>query len=481
MADPNAGDTSFMAISSALVLLMTPGLSFFYGGMVREKNILNTMMMSLISMGIVSFLWLAFGFSMAFTWTMDYAGLHGLSTMNWPGTQISGLLFATYQMTFAIITAAIISGAVVERIRFMAYVIFISVWLCIVYIPLCNWVWGGGWIAQLGAKDFAGGTVVHISSGTAAYVTASLLGHRKQSVTSPHNVPFVVLGGSLLWFGWTGFNGGSALASNDLAGLAIANTFIAAACGMIGWAMVEYLVEGHASALGAVTGVVAGLVGITPIAGFVSPLGSSFVGIITAAICFFAVQTLNRLSFVDDSLDCFAVHSVGGYTGAILGGFFDKVDGLLYGSDAKLLLAQFIGASSGMLFSAVMSAFIFIVMQRFMRVRALDHEEEDGLDLPTHKEVAYQGERNFDSLITRTSDPMISSMVTQTPIITEPSTKLPRGQMNLLGHLFCCAFHDVHDGHGAQVVSSSGPGNHTAFLSQGTVVFHPLDTRSANA
>jgi ammonium transporter, Amt family len=461
MVDPNSGDTSFMAISSALVLLMTPGLGFYYGGMVRETNILNTMMMSLISMGIVSFLWLAFGFSMAFTWTTEYAGLHHLSDMNWPGTQISGLLFATYQMTFAIITAAIISGALVERIRFMAYVIFISIWLAIVYVPLCNWVWGGGWIAQLGAKDFAGGTVVHISSGTAAYVTASLLGHRKRAVSSPHNVPFVVLGGSLLWFGWTGFNGGSALASNDLAGLAIANTFIAAALGMVGWTVTEFLVDGHASALGAVTGVVAGLVGITPIAGFVSPLGSSGVGVITAVVCFFAVKTLNQRSFVDDSLDCFAVHSVGGYTGAILGGFFDKVDGLLYGANGNLLFAQFIGASSGMIFSAVGSALIFIVLQRFMRVRVLDHEEDD-LDHYTHKEVAYKSEAAYmDSMQSR----IISTQLATLPISQDRRPK-GNGHINLLGDLFCCAFHDVD---GGQIVSSRRD-EHTAFLPQGATV-----------
>lgn len=456
-----------MAISSALVLLMTPGLAFFYGGMVREKNILNTMMMALISMGIISFLWMAFAFSMAFTWTTEYAGLKGLTDMIWPGTQISGLLFATYQMTFAIITTAIISGAVVERIRFMAYILLISIWLCVVYVPLCNWIWGGGWIAQLGAKDFAGGTVVHISSGTAAYVTASLLGHRKKSVTSPHNVPFIVLGGSLLWFGWTGFNGGSALAANDLAGLAIANTFIAAACAMVGWAFVENLVEGHASVVGAVTGSVAGLVGITPIAGYVTPMGSSAVGVLTAAICYFAVKTMNRNAVVDDSLDCFAVHSVGGYTGALLGGFFDKVDGLLYGANGNLLFAQFIGASSGMLYAAVMSALIFIVMQRFIRVRALDHEEEDGLDLPTHKEVAYAGEANpFDSMATRAT---ASQLVVQPGEISATVSKLPAGQMNMLSQMFCCAFRDINDGHSAQVVTHR-PEERTAFLTQADII-----------
>eukprot|EP00933_Yihiella_yeosuensis_P012052 TRINITY_DN12008_c0_g1_i1.p1 TRINITY_DN12008_c0_g1~~TRINITY_DN12008_c0_g1_i1.p1 ORF type:complete len:466 (+),score=101.98 TRINITY_DN12008_c0_g1_i1:93-1490(+) len=444
----DAGDQSFMAISSALVLLMTPGLAFFYGGMVREKNILNTMMMSLIAMGIVSFLWMAFGFSIAFTWSLDYVFLEGLTDMVWPATRISGLLFAIYQMTFAIITCAIISGAIVERVQFKAYCVFITIWLTVIYLPLCNWVWGGGWIFQVGAKDFAGGTVVHISSGTSAYVCAALLGRRRRQAHTPHNVPFVVLGGSLLWFGWTGFNGGSALAANDLAGLAIATTFIAAAVAMVAWNVAEMVVDGHASAIGAISGVVAGLVGITPLAGFVSPSGAVAVGAITAFVCFFAVKTLGKLNLVDDSLDCYAVHGVGGYCGGLLGGFFDKAQGIVYGHGGTLLVAQFIGVSAGMLFSAVGSALIFIVLQKFMVVRVLDHEEDDGVDQHMHKETAYRGEQ----VTSRSLDPLMSqnpAMASQNNLAMMSSngnfntmTQMPappqNQQMSMMRQMFCC-------------------------------------------
>eukprot|EP00933_Yihiella_yeosuensis_P067065 TRINITY_DN7167_c5_g1_i1.p1 TRINITY_DN7167_c5_g1~~TRINITY_DN7167_c5_g1_i1.p1 ORF type:complete len:453 (-),score=76.48 TRINITY_DN7167_c5_g1_i1:184-1383(-) len=371
--------------------------------------------------------------------------------MVWPATRISGLLFATYQMTFAIITAAIISGAIVERVQFKAYMVFITIWICVIYVPLCNWVWGGGWIFQIGAKDFAGGTVVHISSGTAAYVCAALLGRRRKQHHTPHNVPFVVLGGSLLWFGWTGFNGGSALGSNDLAGLAIATTFIAAACALVAWNMLEMCVDGHASAIGAISGIVAGLVGITPVAGFVSPTGSVAVGAITAFVCFFAVKILGKLNLVDDSLDCFAVHTVGGYTGAILGGFFDKVQGICYGQDATLLFAQFIGASSGLLFSAVGSALIFIILQRFMNVRVTEQEEDQGVDFHSHKEEAYKGEAPS---IDQTRSLMQSTMGTAPMVTMQAPAFDPQAhhnqQMKMLGQLFCCTMHDV--GQGGQVV-----------------------------
>eukprot|EP00931_Biecheleriopsis_adriatica_P110461 TRINITY_DN8474_c0_g1_i1.p1 TRINITY_DN8474_c0_g1~~TRINITY_DN8474_c0_g1_i1.p1 ORF type:complete len:686 (+),score=131.55 TRINITY_DN8474_c0_g1_i1:63-2120(+) len=387
--DSDAGDTSFMAISAALVLLMTPGLAFYYGGMVREKNILNTMMMSLISMGLVSAYWMACGFSIAFEMNMEYAGYKGLTNMIWPATKITGLLFATYQMTFAIITVALISGSLVERMRFSAYLIFITIWFFAVYCPLCYWVWGGGWIFQIGAKDFAGGTVVHISSGTAGYVGAAILGKRKDQAHTPHNVPFVILGGGLLWFGWTGFNGGSALASNWLAALAVTNTFLAAALAMTTWSILEMLTDGKPTAVGAMTGAVAGLVGITPIAGFVSPVGSLVVGVVTAACCTAAVKIAARLRVVDDTLDCFTVHGVGGYVGALLGGLLDTSGGLLYGHSAHLMGAQIIGASAGMAFSGVATALIFIVLSSVMKVRVDDKMEADGLDKPSHSEVAY--------------------------------------------------------------------------------------------
>lgn len=439
MGDPKSdpGDTSFMALSAALVLLMTPGLAFYYGGMVREKNILNTMMMSLISMGLVSFYWMFIGFSVAFTWSTEYFLYHGLTDMIWPATKITGLLFATYQMTFAIITVALISGALVERMRFGPYMIFITIWFFAVYVPLCYWVWGGGWIFQIGAKDFAGGTVVHISSGTSAYVGAALLGKRKyMEGAGAHNVPFVVLGGAILWFGWTGFNGGSALASNWLATLAVTTTFLAAACGMTTWVVLEMMTDGKPSAIGAMTGAVAGLVGITPIAGFVSPVGSLAVGVVTAVVCTAAVKLAARVRLVDDSLDCFTVHGVGGYTGAILGGFLDTSGGILYGHGMKLLGAQIIGATAGMAFSAVATAAIFIPLQAVMKVRVDDSVEAAGVDSYAHSEVAYD-------LRSKENDPMLAAQRSiNSDIIKYMSSSMQQQQMrprDPLSTLMCCA------------------------------------------
>ncbi|CAE8707866.1 unnamed protein product, partial [Polarella glacialis] len=392
MEGVNTGDVAFLAISTALVFLMTPGLAFFYGGLVRASNILNTMMMSIISLGLISVLWLLLGFSLAFTGSFQYVGFQGLMDELWPGTSIPGLLFATFQMTFAVIAAAIISGALVERIRFAAFTLLICLWLFCVYVPLCNWIWAGGWIAQLGAKDFAGGTVVHISSGTSAFVAAALLGKRQHSRESmPNNVPFVILGGSLLWFGWMGFNGGSALAANPTAALAITTTFIAPAAAMLTWALVERLFCGSSSAVGAMSGVVAGLVAITPCAGFVTPLAALAVGAVGSISCFSATKLLERVSFqVDDSLGCFSLHGVGGLAGALLTGFFDTQEGVFYGGGFRLLGAQAASASFGVAFSGAVTAAIFLALRSVMRVRALDEHESEGLDLHMHSEVAYR-------------------------------------------------------------------------------------------
>jgi Amt family ammonium transporter len=386
---PDPGDSSFIAMSSALVLFMTPGLAFYYGGMVREKNIINTMMMSLISMGVISVYWMAIGFSLSFEMNLDYVGYKGLTHMLWPATKITGLLFATFQMTFAIITVALISGALVERMRFQAYLVMITLWFFAVYVPLCYWVWGGGWIFQIGAKDFAGGTVVHISSGTAAIVGAAFLGKRKKQEHTPHNVPFVVLGGGILWFGWTGFNGGSALAANNLATLAVTTTFLAAATAMVAWVVLELAIDGKPTAIGAMTGAVSGLVGITPIAGFVSPIGALATGVVTAAACTGAVKLATRLKLVDDTLDCFTVHGVGGYIGAILAGFLDTKQGILYGANCDLMGAQIIGATSGMIYSGVCTALIFALVGSVMKLRVDGQIETDGLDKAGHAEAAY--------------------------------------------------------------------------------------------
>ncbi|CAE7439302.1 unnamed protein product [Symbiodinium natans] len=395
----NNGDTAWMAMSCALVLFMTPGLAFFYGGLVRDSNIVNTMMMSIISMGLTTITWLVFGFSWSFDeWGagkgFTYVGFRHLDKV-WPDTTMPGLTFAVFQMTFAIIAAAIISGAVVERIRFSAYAIFIVVWVLAVYVPLCHWIWGGGWIAEMGAKDFAGGTVVHISSGTSAFALASLLGERKHRAESfPSNLPFVILGGGILWLGWTGFNGGSAFAANGDCALAVATTYIAAAAAMITWITVERILDGAPTSVGAMSGAVAGLVNITPCAGFVEPLGALGVGAIGALCCIFAARGLKRLNLVDDSLDCFSLHGVGGFAGAILGGFFDSGDGLIYGNDGMLLAKNLAGAAFGVVYSAGVTAVIFFLMRLVMRMRVSEEQELEGVDLHCHSEVAYGKNEN---------------------------------------------------------------------------------------
>ncbi|CAE7232991.1 unnamed protein product [Symbiodinium natans] len=396
----NNGDTAWMAMSCALVLFMTPGLAFFYGGLVRDSNIVNTMMMSIISMGLTTITWLIFGFSWSFDeWGagkgFTYVGFRHLQDKVWPDTTMPGLTFAIFQMTFAIIAAAIISGAVVERIRFSAYAMFIVVWVLAVYVPLCHWIWGGGWIAEMGAKDFAGGTVVHISSGTSAFALASLLGERKHRAESfPSNLPFVILGGGILWLGWTGFNGGSAFAANGDCALAVATTYIAAAAAMIMWVTVERILDGAPTSIGAMSGAVAGLVNITPCAGFVEPLGALGVGAIGALCCIFAARGLKKLNLVDDSLDCFSLHGVGGFAGAILGGFFDTGDGLIYGNDGMLLVKNLAGAAFGVVYSAAVTAVIFFLMRLVMRMRVSEEQELEGVDLHCHSEVAYGKNEN---------------------------------------------------------------------------------------
>ncbi|CAE7439238.1 unnamed protein product [Symbiodinium natans] len=434
----NNGDTAWMAMSCALVLFMTPGLAFFYGGLVRDSNIVNTMMMllgmfadsqeataaqrlrkiceqSIISMGLTTITWLVLGFSWSFDeWGagkgFTYVGFRHLDKV-WPDTTMPGLgvlgklnlrrlpddlrYSVGYGHQEAIIAAAIISGAVVERIRFSAYAIFIVVWVLAVYVPLCHWIWGGGWIAEMGAKDFAGGTVVHISSGTSAFALASLLGERKHRAESfPSNLPFVILGGGILWLGWTGFNGGSAFAANGDCALAVATTYIAAAAAMITWITVERILDGAPTSVGAMSGAVAGLVNITPCAGFVEPLGALGVGAIGALCCIFAARGLKRLNLVDDSLDCFSLHGVGGFAGAILGGFFDSGDGLIYGNDGMLLVKNLAGAAFGVVYSAAITAVIFFLMRLVMRMRVSEEQELEGVDLHCHSEVAYGKNEN---------------------------------------------------------------------------------------
>ncbi len=417
----NSGDTAWMLISTALVLLMTPGLAFFYGGLVRSRNVLNTMMMSLIMMAIVGVTWALWGYSMAFDVTksalndkgfatgleqffggFDWIFLNGVAhdkpdTIGYAPT-IPHILFMAYQMMFAIITPALISGAIVERMNFKAYFLFVLLWSTFVYCPLAHWVWGKGWIGAMGALDFAGGTVVHISSGVAAVVAAWVIGERKNFRTrpaAPHNVPYVLLGIGLLWFGWGGFNGGSALAANGLAALAFVNTTIAAASAGLVWIIVEWALRGKPTAIGIASGFLAGLVGITPAAGYVQPIGAILIGAITSGVCFFAVSLRAKLQF-DDSLDTYPVHGVGGTVGAILTGVFAVksvnefgADGLITGK-FDLMIPQIVGIVVTYVFSAVMT---FAILQAIKAVigdlRVKPNEEEQGLDINEHGEEGY--------------------------------------------------------------------------------------------
>jgi len=395
--DASAGDNAWILTSSALVLLMTPGLAFFYGGLVNDLSIINTMMMSIICMGIVSILWAVIGYSLAFDEACWFIGGGKYVLLRNLDNQVSdgiwSLVFAIFQMTFAIITAAITSGSLVQRIRFRAYVIFIGLWSLCVYCPLCHWVWGpGGWMHAMGARDFAGGTVVHISSGTSGLVAAWLLGPRlNRGEDKPHNVPFVLLGGCLLWFGWTGFNAGSALAANATAARAITTTYLAASTSMLMWVSIESLHKKRPSSVGAIIGAVAGLVVITPAAGFVTPVGAMIMGLLGAPVCYFAVAALNRLKHVDDTLDAFGLHGVGGLTGGILLGFFDDEMGLFYGGPGRFLGVQIADVLAGMAYAAAVTFLIFRVLMCVMRVRVLETNESTGIDKVEHSESAYIG------------------------------------------------------------------------------------------
>jgi ammonium transporter, Amt family len=397
----NAADTAWMLVSTALVLLMTPALAFFYGGLVRNKNSLNTMMMSFVALGVVGLTWALVAYSLAFSeggpllGSLANLGLAGVGTEA-KGT-IPHVLFMAYQATFAIITAALISGAVVERMRFGPYVAFIALWTLLVYAPVAHWVWGGGWLMTRGALDFAGGTVVHINAGISALVAAVVLGSRKdygRTAVLPHNVPFVLLGAGLLWFGWFGFNGGSALAANELAGLAFTNTFLAPAATLVVWTLLDYLRTGRATAVGGATGIVVGLVAITPAAGFVSPSSALVLGAVAALPSYFVISLRSRTR-IDDSLDVFAGHGVGGLTGALLTGVFAQKlwnsagnDGLLFGNPHQLAV-QALACLSAAGYAAIMTFVILKGLSLVMSLRAVPRVEGIGMDVSQHGEEAY--------------------------------------------------------------------------------------------
>ena len=396
----SSADTAWMLVSTALVLLMTPALAFFYGGLVRSKNSLNTMMMSFSALGFVGLGWALAGYSLAFGPGSEWVGslTHGLlaGVGLEPKGSIPHLLFASYQGTFAIITAALISGAVVERMRFGPYLAFLSLWGVCVYAPLAHWVWGGGWLARLGALDFAGGTVVHVNAAAAALVAALVLGPRKdfaRQAMLPHNVPFALLGAGLLWFGWFGFNAGSALGANATAALAFANTLLAPVATLVVWTLLDLSRTGRATAVGAATGIVVGLVAITPAAGYVGPAAALLVGGLAAFPSYFALLYRARTR-LDDSLDVVAAHGLGGTVGALLTGVLAQrswngtVDGALFGNP-KQLLVQAAGVAAAAAFSAGGTFVLLKAVGAFARLRAGAREEGLGLDVTQHGEEAY--------------------------------------------------------------------------------------------
>ena len=402
------GDTAWVLISTALVLLMVPGLAFFYGGLVRTKSALNTMLMSLGALGVVTVQWVLFGYSLAFgpgsSWIggFEWIGFAGVTATPNPtySALLPHLLFAAFQAMFAGITVALFSGAIIDRMRFVAYLAFGVIWTTIIYDPLAHWVWGdGGWLRKLGALDFAGGTVVHISAGTTAVVLALFLGPRrdfKRIPNVPHNVPFALLGAGLLWFGWFGFNAGSALAADGIAANALVTTHSAAAAGMITWLVLELVKGGRATAVGAATGAVVGLVAITPAAGFVTPLSAILMGALAAPFSFFALHYRPKTR-LDDTLDVFACHGVAGIMGAVLTGVFASksvnpagADGLLHGNPG-LIGVQVLAVVATIAFAALASTLILFALQAVMPLRVPVEVEVQGIDLAEHGEEAYHG------------------------------------------------------------------------------------------
>jgi Amt family ammonium transporter len=396
----NAADIAWVLISTALVLLMTPALGFFYAGLVRGKNALNTLMMSVAALGFVGLAWVALGYSLAFApgtfalGGLDHALLGGVG-LEARGT-IPHLLFMAFQGTFAIITAALISGAIVERMRFGPYLAFITVWSLAVYAPVAHWVWGDGWLARLGALDFAGGTVVHITAGAAAWVAAVALGPRKdyaRQALVPHSVPFTVLGAGLLWFGWFGFNGGSALAANTQAVLAFVNTLLAPGATLVVWTLLDLARTGRATAVGVATAMVVGLVAITPAAGFVSPISAVLMGAIAAIPSYFGLLWRARTR-LDDALDVVAAHGLGGTVGAVLTGVFadpawgSPAAGLLHGNPAQLGV-QALAVLAAIAYTAAVTIGIVKVAGLVATLRAAEHDEGLGLDVSQHGEEAY--------------------------------------------------------------------------------------------
>jgi Amt family ammonium transporter len=417
----NSGDTAWMLASTALVLLMTPGLAFFYGGMVRTKSVLNMMMMSMVTIGIVSILWIIYGFELAFGYKSDspwYGGI-GLSNLGGQVNELTNnggvypipvLVFAAFQLMFAIITPALISGAIADRAKFTSWAIFVAIWSTVVYFPVAHWVFAfgnkvgdtitsTGYLAGKGVQDFAGGTAVHINAGAAGLALAIVLGKRigwRKESMRPHSLPLVMLGSGLLWFGWFGFNAGSSLAANGIAGLALMNTQVATAGAVIGWLLVEKIRNGHATSLGAASGAVSGLVAITPACAFVAPWAAVVIGFIAGILCSLAVSLKYKFGF-DDSLDVVGVHLVGGVWGSLAIGLFGAsavnsigLDGIFYGGGTALLSKQALGVGLVLAYSFIATLIIGYAIEKTIGFRVKREVEIEGIDLKEHAESAYE-------------------------------------------------------------------------------------------
>ncbi|MCH7518255.1 MAG: ammonium transporter [Candidatus Dadabacteria bacterium] len=404
----DSGDTAWMLTATVLVLLMTiPGLFLFYGGLVRAKNALSTIMHSFMIVALVSVQWVLIGYTLAFgpdvsgiIGNLDWLGLSGVGPEpSGYAATIPHYVFMAFQMTFAVITVALITGAFAERIKFSTFIVFVLIWTTIIYDPLAHWVWGGGWIGSMGALDFAGGTVVHISSGASALAAALIFGKRigygRESMP-PHFLPFSIIGAALLWVGWFGFNAGSSLAADGIASIAFVTTNTAAAAAVLGWVFTEWISRGKPTVLGAATGAVTGLVAITPAAGFVSPLSALFIGLVAGIICYAAVNMKTRLGY-DDSLDVVGVHGIGGTWGCLATGLFASTavnpggaNGLFFGNPEQLVI-QFISVAATWVFAFGGTLVILYVLKAIMGLRVSAEEEVTGLDLSEHGEVAYAG------------------------------------------------------------------------------------------
>lgn len=396
----NTGDTAWILASSSFVLLMTPGLAFFYGGLVRRENILSVLMQCFMAMCLVTLLWVTLGYTLAFGtdkagliggW--DYLFLRGMDKPRSLAPNIPHIVFMAFQMKFAIIAPALIAGAYAERMKFISFCIFTVLWSLLIYSPICHWVWGGGFLGKDGALDFAGGAVVHVSAGVAALAAALMIGKRKNPISPPHNLPLAILGAGLLWFGWFGFNGGSALGANVLAGIALVTTQVATAAAGLAWSVMDWVFHKRPTTLGMISGVVAGLVAITPSAGFVTPMAAIWIGVISSVACWLMVTVVKVKLGYDDTLDAFGIHGIGGIIGALLTGVFASalVNPLVTRPPSEQFMIQLKATFIPAIFSFVGSVILFKIIDMTIGLRVDERDERTGLDLTQHKENAYTG------------------------------------------------------------------------------------------